>query len=813
MEDGEPDLGEASRAESSQRGFRAPGLPAVHPGPPARPAAAGAAGAIILPTFLLAAFLLAAFMLATGAVASEPATGPAPAGDQIVSYELKVRLDTDARTIQGAERVTWRNPSADPVAELQLHLYLNAFKNEKTTFMKESEGRSRGHTFKKGRWGYIDVEALRLADGRDLLGGAEFIRPDDGNPGDETVLRVPLPEPVEPGGEVAFDVEFTSKLPQVFARTGYRSDFYLVAQWYPKLGVYEPAGARGRPASGWNCHQFHAQGEFYADFGSFDVSITLPSDHVVGATGKLAAPPKWEPDGTATYRFVQENVHDFAWAADPDFIDETRTFEYARERDPDEERRMARLLGLDASGIPDSSTDDLSGVPEEIRLEDVEVRLLLQPEHRTQADRHFHAAFSALKYYGYWYGRYPYATLTVVDPAYGAGGAGGMEYATLITAGSRYVAPRLKHRPEGVTVHEAGHQFWYGLVANNEFEEAWLDEGINSYAAGKVMDKVYGPDHETMEVAGIDVVHYPLMSLPLDPEEGAPSTPHDRVDRFLALRWTGASNNSLLNAFRDLPFLAYPRAVEMQAAWSRRVRYRKGAKSDEMVRPSWEYYDATTYALNAYDKAVLTLRTLETVIGEEAVAQALRVFHQRYRFKHPSTRDFEAVVNEIAGRDLSWYFDQTLHGSDLLDYEVASLSTKPVKPGAGVFGSGAGRREVTEKEARQADPSGEAKELELKAVVRRLGEVRLPAEIEILFAGGRRETRPWDGEGRFMRIRENVTEEVEAVRIGPAGGRPLDVNWANDARQAAPSRWPAIKWWTRLVSWTQHVLFFYSGIS
>src|SRR5262249_30657111 len=156
---------------------------------------------------------------------------------------------------------------------------------------------------------------------------------------------------------------------------------------------------------------------------------------------------------------------DFAWTADPDYIKVTRTFSYAAERDAQEEARMARILGLDPSRIPARGAADLSAVPDSIRLSDVEVTLLIQPEHRAQIGRHFHAAFSAIKYYGYWYGRYPSPGLTIVDPAYGARGAGGMEYPTFITAGTSYVAPSTRWSPESVTIHEFGHQFWYAMVA------------------------------------------------------------------------------------------------------------------------------------------------------------------------------------------------------------------------------------------------------------------------------------------------------------------------------------------------------------
>jgi len=761
---------------------------------------------------------LLAWAAVLAASAGPPITAALPDhAERVVSYRIEASLDHANRAVRGRETVTWRNTTRETVADLQFHLYLNAFKNERTTFMKESGGTHRGQRVREGEWGYIDLESLMLAGGTDLIERSEFLRPDDANPDDETVLRVPLPSPVPPGGEVTVEAAFTSRLPRVFARTGYKNDFYLVGQWFPKLGVYEAAGTRGRPEGGWNCHQFHVNSEFYADFGSYDVTLVVPTPFVVGATGEQAQPPRSSPDGTTAYRFVQEDVHDFAWTADPDFIKEVRTFSYAAERDAAEERRMARILGLDAFSIPPQGAADLAGVPDQIRLGDVAVTLLIQPEHRSQIDRHFRAAFNAIRYFGTWYGRYPYRTLTVVDPAYGGRGAGGMEYPTFITAGTSYIAPALRLSPESVTVHEFGHQFWYGLVATNEFEEAWLDEGFNTYSTGKVLEKAYGPNHDTMEIAGVPFVRSVLVEIPRDPDPALEGTEEGGTEegftRLLYLRWAGASNDSLLNAFRDLPFLTFPSRVAIHEPWGQRRRYLKdGPRKDELHRRAWEFYDRESYALNVYSKTAVTLRTLESVVGKDVVARALRLYQERYRFRHPSTDDFIAAVSEAAGRDMAWFFDQTFRGSDLLDYAVVKSSDGRIRPAAGLFGPPGARREVSTAEARAA-AEGETDKREIDVTVRRLGEVRLPVRIELTFEGGRTEVRDWDGQYRWFRIREKSSDALVSARLLPPDGRPLEANWSNDARSAASDRWSALKWWTRLVTWAQQVLYLYSGIA
>src|SRR5262245_25419639 len=344
----------------------------------------------------------------------------------VVWYKIDVQLKLDDKQqpkhLEGREQLTWLNDSPDTINDLQFHLYLNGFKNEKSTFFRESGGQLRDEQFEPGEWGWIDVNEMKLAGGEDLTSRIEFIHPDDDNSDDQTVLRVPLAEPIKPGGKITLDIKFTAALPRVFARTGYWGTFALVGQWFPKIGVWEQVGQRRRTVPGWNCHQFHANSEFYADFGDYDVTMTVPSIYKgkIGATGAFRSVID-NQNGTLSYHFSQENVHDFAWTVDMKYVVITRKFKADEQVEAREIDRLAKQLALPA---------------EQIRLKDVDVTLLVQRENRGQADRHFAATFNAIKYYGLWYGKYPYDTLTVVDPPYNADGAGGMEYHTFITAGT-----------------------------------------------------------------------------------------------------------------------------------------------------------------------------------------------------------------------------------------------------------------------------------------------------------------------------------------------------------------------------------------
>jgi hypothetical protein len=268
---------------------------------------------------------------------------------------------------------------------------------------------------------------MTYSDGTDLLPALNFIAPDDGNPNDRTVAEVVLPRPVLPGETATLSLDFRSTLPRVSRRTGYKGDFYLVAQWFPKLGVFEEGG--------WNCHQFHATSEFFSDFGNYDVSISVPPRYrgKVGATGKQVEERK-DAEGRILYRFKQEGVHDFTWTADPNY----------REGGLLPQAGLRRIL-----------------------------RLLVQPEHGggPDATSRQQAAIST-------YGRILGLSLRHADDGRSAlGSPSGRRHTDADHAG---LPERAYFEPQGVTVHEFGHQFFWASWPPTS-SRAGLDEGFNSY--------------------------------------------------------------------------------------------------------------------------------------------------------------------------------------------------------------------------------------------------------------------------------------------------------------------------------------------
>ena len=403
------------------------------------------------------------------ALRPEPLRGAVPADARIADYTLDARLDADEHTIDGTAIVTWRNATARTVTTLPFHLYMNAFRAEDTAWMRTSrDRRADGAADQEGTWGSIDVHSVRwlekdvapgpvAPEGRlrnvapearqrkyvieepvELPGGESLVELEWREDSDPSTMTVSLPGPVGPGETITIELEFTTRLPRVAARTGYFEDFHAVAQWYPKIGVLEEEG--------WQAHTFTYYDEFYADFGNYRATLDVPESMIVGATGIRTGEDV--EAGRKRLTYAAEMVHDFAWFADPSFVEHHG------------EHRGVR------------------------------VRQLIQPEHVGDAAEHMAAVAAAFESYEERFGPYPWSTLTIVHPPAGAEAAAGMEYPTLFTTDDRAQIPDwvraslFDERLSGLdtTVHELGHQYFQGLFAVREHLEPWLDEGMNTFS-------------------------------------------------------------------------------------------------------------------------------------------------------------------------------------------------------------------------------------------------------------------------------------------------------------------------------------------
>ncbi len=377
--------------------------------------------------------------------------GHVPGDARVADYLIDARLDAELHRVTGTVRLTWRNRSSRTVDDLQLHTYMNAFRADDTAWMQEARGGHRGeslaHEDESAGWGYIDILAVRRLDdaaARLEEGAAELsarppveLRWAEGAE-DPTVSSVTLDEPLAPNGELTIELDFITQLPRVFARTGYAGDFHMLGQWFPKVAVLE--------GSGWKNHVFTLNSEFYADFGNYTVRLDVPENMIVGATG-VRVEERVE-DGRKHLRYDAEMVHDFAWVADPDFVEHHGQWRGIR------------------------------------------IRQLLQPEHAQDAEWHLAAQIAAFESMDARFGPYPWSTITIVHPPSDAKGAGGMEYPTfyttsdIITRQPWHALVGFEEQFSGVftSIHEFGHQYFQGLLASNEQRQPWLDEGMNSFS-------------------------------------------------------------------------------------------------------------------------------------------------------------------------------------------------------------------------------------------------------------------------------------------------------------------------------------------
>ncbi|MFP6685045.1 MAG: M1 family metallopeptidase [Polyangiaceae bacterium] len=472
-----------------------------------------------------------------------------------VNYVIEVALDPISHRLTANARVRWRNTSAQPQQELYVHLYLNAFRDASSRFMRKEVTGFRGHG-RPTHWGSIDVTRFyvkRFA--RDIWPAASQ-RHTPGDPDDQTDIRVVLPEAVAPGDEIDIEMAWTAVLPSVVLRTGFVDHFHMVAQWFPKLARLEPDG-------NWAHFPYERLSEFYADLGHYDVTITAPSGYTIAAPGRAAT----LESGPALIRrrHVLSPAHDFAFAVYDDF------------------ERLERVTS-----------------------DGVKLRCFVPRGLDAVARAQLDVVQEALPFFSRLYGPYPYDSLTIVHPIFGAVEAGGMEYPGLITTGGRALWSRLGVRTmAAVTVHELAHQWFYGLLASDEHRWPFLDEGLATYSQADWMES----------------------------------------------RWPGASAASSLGFRVSLHAINRAHAAP---AWGR------GA----IARPAADFADGSDYGALVYGATASVIETLARIHGRERVRRALGRYAKEHRFGHPQPHDLlTAFESEFGVPAVEWVRAALLDGS------------------------------------------------------------------------------------------------------------------------------------------------------
>jgi Peptidase family M1 domain len=589
---------------------------------------------------------------------------------RVASYTLGAHLDAVAHRILGTETLHFVNRSSRALSDLYFHLYLNAFKNDASVFLRSPFGESRSG-LRADDWGYIDVRRCTAPSlGPDDLWPAHT-RGSPEEPDDETDVRLPLPKPLAPGDSLDLALEFTAKLPSVVLRTGYAGDFHFVAQWFPKLARLEDDGTFAH-------FPFHAQAEFYADYGDYDVTLDVPAGMVVGAVGRKTATELRGERRIEHYR--AEGVHDFAWSAWPGFHELDR------------------------------------------RMGDVDVRLLFPAGYDNAAEHTLAALGFALPRAGALYGAYPYPTLTIVHPPEQAAEAGGMEYPTLISTGGPWYAGLFGDRGvESVTVHELLHQWFYGLVATNEARWPFLDEGLTSYAELRTLDAAFGSG----------------------------------------------------SAFDGFDFSLSVTSLERAFAAAR-------AEDVPVSSPAAGFPSFRTLGALVYSRTATILETLARVYGRERFEAALGTYARRFRFAHPTPRDFLDVMGEGLGPDARRVLAQALDERGRVDFVVREVQNASEKAPAGVFDRPGGRETVAVARALAQHFRG-------RAVILRHGELELPVDIDLFDEAGGIHHEHWDGHGSLHVIDYRGDARLSHVVVDPEHKILLDDDLLDNAAAARPN--------------------------
>ena len=499
---------------------------------------------------------------------------------QQTDFSINVSLNDTAHVLNGYEKIKYYNNSPDTLRFIWIHLWPNAYKNDRTAFAEQEliNGSTNFYFSKEKDRGYINQLNFKV-DGINAL--------TEDHPLHQDIVKLNLPKPLLPNTNTLIETPFRVKLPFTFSRSGHIEQNYQITQWYPKPAVYDK--------DGWHPMPYLDQGEFYAEFGNYDVKITIPENYVVAATGDLQdesekiflkskerytnfkKPTKIiSSTTTKTIQYIQNNVHDFAWFADKYFVVKSDT-----------------------------------ALIEENKI--VQVFSYILPENLSLWENSITYAKRSLQSKSKWIGNYPYNTVSLVDTR--TPYEGGMEYPT-ITA----IKGGLESDMEILINHEIGHNWFYGILATNERDNPWMDEGMNTY-----YDKRYYKTY--LEKPKVKETFF-TRRMPEDFEE-------------LFLKTTIA------------------------------------LKIDQPINTNAEKFTEENYNLIAYEKAAQWLVLLEKEVGINNFEKLMRQYYETWKFKHPTKEDFKLLAENISGKDLNILFAKLEQKGNL----VENNSKKKIKFG------------------------------------------------------------------------------------------------------------------------------------
>jgi len=520
---------------------------------------------------------------------------------QEVNYKINVTLNDRLHELHGNEYVEYINNSPDTLGFLYFHLWPNAYSGNDTELAREifgTEGKSKLFNDPELR-GYIDSLDFKT-DGIEsdwhLL------------PGSPDICKIILSKPVKPGDTVYISTPFRVKIPKgVTSRLGHIGESYQISQWYPKPAVYDKTG--------WHEMSYLDQGEFYSEFGKFDITIRLPANYIVAATGNLqvkserqfldslAADTSWmdksgygggefppSSDKIKSLRYTENNIHDFAWFAD---------------------KRFHVLKGR--VNLPETGKEITTWA----MFTDVEAQLWMNSISFINA---------AITYFSEWGGDYPYNIFVAVQSALSSGA--GMEYPGLTVIGIATDSYSL----DQVIAHEISHSWFYSALGSNERRYPFLDESLASTYESRYLNERY-PEKKLWEIT--------------------------------------VGNEKLARLFR-LKELPAQRALEME--WL--VPARKNTEQPPNL--SSQDYSYDNYGSIIYYKSGLGFTYLRAFLGDSIFDSIIKEYYRTWKFKHPGPDDMREIFESGTEKDLTWFFDDFLGTAKRLDYKLFRIDKERI---------------------------------------------------------------------------------------------------------------------------------------
>ncbi|MDD4834959.1 MAG: M1 family metallopeptidase [Lutispora sp.] len=458
-------------------------------------------------------------------------------------YSIDAELNVEEKTLTAVQEVDYYNNDNIEMKELYFHVYPNAFKRKETApFLFDDFDTAYKRGFEPG---YGEILSVSNRD----RSGEKLLKHSLSGEGD-TILKVELDSPIKPYERTNLQIKFMLKIPPAGERFGYGENNFNLGNWYPIAAVYDEK-------DGWNLDKYFAIGDpFYSDAADYKVSIKTPESYTIAASGQLKEENK--ENGKIQRTYEGKALRDFAFVANNKFV----------------------VLEEDVEGI--------------------KVMSYYYEGDNIRGEEALEIGVQSIKLFNKLYGKYPYPVYSVVQTEFPSG----MEYPALVYISDKYYKPNYSSDPLIITiVHETAHQWFYGIVGNDQIDEAWLDEGFAAYSETIFAERTYG-------------------------------------------KKTGEDY--------------YKRTVENSVKEAMSSRSIDGG----VLKTLSEFKDWSDYGPTAYDRGAQIHNELRKMLGDDTFLKIVRTYVEKYKFRIATTDDFIKVCEEVSGKDLTEFFKPWIVGGE-----------------------------------------------------------------------------------------------------------------------------------------------------